>query len=56
MEDNEPALWGVIWMGVALAGLVAIILGKEHHIITVILGTIMLMVTQNKDNNQTLIR
>ena len=38
-------------MAVALLGMVGIILGHKHHIIVVILGTIMLMVTEDKDDN-----
>jgi hypothetical protein len=51
MEDRTPTLWGVIWMAVALLGMVGIIHGHKHHIIVVILGTIMLMVTEGRNNN-----
>lgn len=50
MEDRQPTFWGVIWMIVALTGMVAIILGHKHHILTLVIGTIMLIINEYADN------
>ena len=52
MQDRKPTMWQMIWMGVALIGIMGIILGKQHQIITVLIGTLMLIVAEKDDNNQ----
>lgn len=52
MEDEKITPWELVWFGLAVAGIVGIILGHPHHLITVIFGTAMLMITRKrKDNN-----
>lgn len=38
-------------MAVALLGMVGIIIGQKYHLFTVILGVLLLMTTEDKDDN-----
>jgi membrane-bound ClpP family serine protease len=51
MEDRKPTIWGVIWMIVGLVGMIGVILGKQHFSIILLLGTIMLIVSENNNDN-----
>lgn len=55
METNGN-IWSVIWMIVAFVGLIAVILGNYNHIITVIVGTFLMTISKDDEENQSNLR
>lgn len=49
MKDKKPTVWGIIWMIVALIGLVGTLLGKSHYFAVLLIGTIMVYITGDDD-------
>lgn len=51
MEDKGPTILQLVWMIIAILGLAGIILGNRHHILTLVLGTAMLMISKKENDN-----
>lgn len=50
-EDSRGEGWRTLWLAVALAGMVGLILGYEHQWITVIVGALMMSISKDESIN-----
>lgn len=52
-DDTRNKGWQIVWTGVALLGLVGVLLGSYHHIATFIIGITMAIIAgRTDDDNQ----
>lgn len=50
LMNTKANLWGIIWLIVAFVGLIAVILGYYHHMMTVIVATFLMTIAKEEDN------
>ena len=50
-EDSRGEGWRTLWLAVALAGMIGLILGYEHQWITVIVGALMMSISKDESTN-----
>lgn len=54
METDERKFWGTLWAIVACIGIIAVICGQTHHIMTFVIGLAMAIVAGREDDDNQL--
>lgn len=54
MEADGMKIWSLIWVAVACFGMIAILSGHQHHIITFIVAMLMAIIAGREDDDNQL--
>ena len=50
-EDSRGEGWRTLWLAVAMAGMIGVILGYEHQWMTVIVGALLMSISKDESTN-----